>query len=347
MDISFIFDRHVTQREFIGRKDEAARLAEMLSAGENISIYEPAKTGKASLIHQALFSMTLQDKKFISISIDLFNLRDREDFINKFKTAIAHKTKMQVSDMDDICDIKEVFELPYRLADKSGMRVIVIMDEFQNIDRCEDYERILKTLELVFGGHEGGHCNYILSGSKVNAMKEIFERRKFFYRQVRHLALARIGEREILEHLRKGFLLEGKEIQKEHALMIYRMFHGNIWYINHLASICRSRSKGYINEGIIMDSLQSMISVHEPHFKAMMNDLTGYQIQFLKAVLDGVPKFSAADVIEKYAFNSSANVKRLKDALTKKEIISFNEKEEAYLLDPLFEYWIRQYYFAI
>ena len=47
----------------------------------------------------------------------------------------------------------------------------------------------------------------------------------------------------------------------------------------------------------------------------------------------------------KYGFNSSANVRRIKDALKKKEIITFDEKDEPVILDPLFEYWLTKYYF--
>ena len=65
----------------------------------------------------------------------------------------------------------------------------------------------------------------------------------------------------------------------------------------------------------------------------------------LHAVIDGHTKFSAAEVIQSYHLNSSANVKRLKEALCKKEIISFDDNDTAYILDPLFEYWLRKNYF--
>ena len=48
----------------------------------------------------------------------------------------------------------------------------------------------------------------------------------------------------------------------------------------------------------------------------------------------------------KYSLNSSANVRRLKDALMKKEILTFvGEDAKPVILDPLFEYWLRNYYF--
>ena len=95
-----------------------------------------------------------------------------------------------------------------------------------------------------------------------------------------------------------------------------------------------------------MEALNSMISLHEPRFMNMINDLTDHQVSLLRAVLDGVVRFSASEVIEKYHLNSSANVRRVKDALRKKEVLTFNEKEEPVILDPLFEYWLENHYFA-
>ena len=64
-------------------------------------------------------------------------------------------------------------------------------------------------------------------------------------------------------------------------------------------------------------------------------------------MLDGVIRFSASDVIEKYSLNSSANVRRVKDALKKKEVLTFNDKDEPEILDPLFKYWLEKHYFAV
>ena len=94
-----------------------------------------------------------------------------------------------------------------------------------------------------------------------------------------------------------------------------------------------------------MEALRTLISIHEPYFQAIVDDLTDFQLSLVKAVLDGVVRFSASDVIEKYSLNSSANVRRVKDALKKKEVLTFNEKDEPEILDPLFEYWLEKHFF--
>ena len=59
-----------------------------------------------------------------------------------------------------------------------------------------------------------------------------------------------------------------------------------------------------------------------------------------------VKKLSSAEMVERYRLNSSANVARVKDALQKKEVITFDSEDNARIIDPLFAYWLRNYYFV-
>ena len=213
--------------------------------------------------------------------------------------------------------------------------------------RFETIFSLLKEVMMQNSGTEDRKFCFIFSGSKVNAMKYIFEDYKYFYRTVEHVPITPVDGRDIVEHVMRGFQNSGKVIEQDMIRASCELFRGNLWYINHYMAICDSMTKGYINDGILMEALRMMLSLHEPRFMRMMYSLTVYQINMLKAILDGVVKFSSTEVIEKYGFNSSANVRRVKDALCKKEIVTFNERDEALVLDPLFEHWLRKYYFEI
>ena len=210
----------------------------------------------------------------------------------------------------------------------------------------KDYEDVLKVMEKVLA-EKAKSVSFMFTGSMVNAMKYIFAERKFFYRQVEHLPLQKVDDAEITEHIVRGFMIGGKVVERELVVGACELFRGQMWYLNHFTSICDNLTKGYINEGILLQALKTLISIHEPRFISIVNDLTDHQLSLLRAVLDGVVKFSASDVIEKYKLNSSANVRRVKDALKKKEVLTFNEKDEPVILDPLFEYWVGKHYFNI
>lgn len=380
METPFIYDRYVTAKYFIGRKKECGILGNLLSAGEHVVIYEPPKTGKMSLVQQTLINMRSAGTQFITACIDMFNVRTMHEFLLRFGTTVMkaalstpdqYKEAIQrhlegthfVFDRErfyqdgsivslnwapDRNDMDRMMRLPGLLAADKGMQFYVIFKEFQSIMFSDEYEDLFSVMEAMFKEQASRPgASFIMTGSRVNAMKLIFAERKFFYRQVVHLPISQVESKDIIDHVVRGFLYgSGKSFDRDLAMGACELFKCNLWYINHLASICDLMSKGFINESIMTDALKCMLSLHEPRFMSMMDDLTDHQVSLLRAVLDGVVKFSASDVIEKYRLNSSANVRRVKDALRKKEVMTFNDKDEPVILDPLFEYWLENHYFA-
>ena len=381
METPFVYNKYVTGKNFIGRRSDSTVLSNLLSAGENVTIYEPPKSGKMSLVEQTLFNMRIQGKHFLVAEVNLLDVRSCDVLLRRWGDAVIRCFATTPSEYADIVgtrlegthfvfdnevysqkdeilstnwevdenDIKAILTLPYRLAQGGDSQLFVLVDEFQNIEFCPEGERIFKILESVFREtRDSGlnrSCSMILCGSRVNAMKEIFEHRKFFWRQVEHLPLQKVDEKEIIDHIIKGFLSSGKVIDRNLLFGVCKLFDNNLWYINHFTSICDSLSKGYIMEPVLLDALDMLMSIHEPRFIATMDDLTTFQVNLLRAVVEGHTKFSSSEVISRYGLNSSANVRRLKDALCKKEILTFDDKDEPQILDPLFRYWVMKKYF--
>lgn len=380
MDTPFVYDRYVTAKYFVGRKKECGILSNLLAAGEHVVMYEPPKSGKMSLIQQTLINMRSSGAQFVTACVDMFNIRTMDEFLLRFGTVVM-KAVLSTPDQykeairqhlegthfvfdrerfyqdgsivslnwsPDRNDIEQMMRLPGRLASSKGVPFYLILKEFQTIMFSDEYETLLSVMEGVFKDQdERPGASFIMTGSRVNAMKLIFAERRFFYRQVVHLPLAPVESREIIDHIVRGFLYgSGKSFDRDLAMGACELFKCNLWYLNHLASICDRMSKGFINEAIMTDALKAMLSLHEPRFMNMVNDLTDHQVSLMRAILDGVLKFSASEIIEKYGLNSSANVRRVKDALRKKEVITFNDKDEPVILDPLFEYWLENHYFA-
>ncbi len=382
MDTTFVYDRFVTGKHFIGRKAECVALANLLEAGEHVVIYEPPKTGIKSVIQQTLFDMRMKGRQFMVGQLDLFNVRTISEFLVSFGSSVIRPVTSTpneyaaivskylsgthfifdksrfASDAQEVVslnlepdktDIEAMLRLPGLIARDKGIPFFMNISQFSNLLKTEDSDLIFKTMEKVMSdkSQEGPATVFILTGSTVNAMKYIFEEKKFFYRMVEHLPLHCVDNREIIEYIVKGFMISGKVVERELVLGACRLFRSNLWYLNHFFAICDSLSKGYINESVLMEALSMIISIHEPKFRSIVDDLTDFQLSLLKAVLDGVMKFSSVDVISKYSLNSSANVRRVKDALKKKEVLTFNEKDEPIILDPLFEYWVSKCYFGM
>ena len=381
MDSPFVYDRFVTGKNFLGRKSDCTILSNLLGAGEHVMLYGRPKSGKMSLVQQTLFNMRLSGKQFMIAHISLMNVRTFDQFLLKFGTAVIKSVSSTAEEYSsivsrhlsdthfvfdrarfiaddevvslnwtpDMNDVAQMLRLPQKIANERGKSYYVILEDFHNLLNFDEYEDVFKEMNLFFSEKDRSNsvvASYLFLGSHVNAMKFIFEEKKYFYRHVEFMPFSEVDERDIVEYIAKGFMQSGKVIDKELAMGACKLFRNDMWYINHFVSVCDTLTRGYINEAVLMDALRTVISVHESRFMAIVDDLTDHQLSLVKAVLDGVVRFSAFDVIEKYALNSSANVRRVKDALKKKEVLTFNEKDEPVILDPLFEYWLRKYFFG-
>ena len=381
IDNPFVYDKFVTGKNFIGRRDDCIILENFLWQGEHVALWGPPKSGKMSVIQQTLFNMRIAGKRFLVGQFSLLNIRSAASFFIRLGSTAMRTVAQTPAEYADIVathlggthfvfdpgrysaqdelvslnwdldegDMAAMIRLPFALAQAAGQKMILIIDEFERLDSLPEGERIFKVMESVIKAQRGAEtgCCFIFCGSMNNAMTDIFEERHFFYRLVEKFRLRPVEEKEIIEYVVRGFLSSGKVVERELLLGMCRLFRNNLWYINHFISICDSFSKGYIVESTLMDSLSCMLAIHEPRFLSTMASLTAFQVNFLQAVLEGNTKFTSAEVRQKYNLNSSANVKRLRDALVKKEIITFNDREEPEVMDPLFEYWVRKYYYEI
>ncbi len=381
MDSVFSYASVVTGKGFLGRKKDVNILSNLIAQRENIALISGPKGGKNSLIQQVFLQMRLEKKVFDAVEVDLRDVRDEVTFLRRLGDAVirqyaatpgefrdlistqlggTHFIFDQRSFSEDGCllalnwdpdekDTRAILNLPYALSRIRERRLIVILREFQNLRFIDNWERLFKRMEDTVKEQrsflEEPQFSYIFTGSQLNAMKDIFEHRRFFHRLCEVHYPSPIEENEITEHIVRGFLAGGKVVDREMLKGAISLMRGNLHYINHFFAICDHLSKGYIMEPVLIEALDNLISIHEPRFEAMVYDLTNYQVALLRAITDGHTKFSSAEVIRSYGLNSSANVKRLKDALSKKEIISFDEGDEPSFIDPLFEYWVKKYFF--
>ena len=381
MSSAFTYGTFVTGKSFLGRRKDVNILSNLIAQRENIVLPGGPKTGKTSLIQQVFLQMRMDKKAFVTTELDMRDIRDAVTFLRRLGDAVirpyattpgefreiiatqlagTHFVFDQRSFSEDGCilslnwdpdekDVGAILSLPYRLSRLKEKQLVIVLREFQNIRFIEDWEKILRRMEETIKEQrsflEEPMCSYIMTGSQINAMKDIFEHWRWFYRLCEIHRLSPIDENEITEYVVRGFLSEGKVVEREMLKGVISLMQGNIYYINHFFAICDHLSKGYIMEPVLLEALSDLIAIHEARFEAAIYDLTNFQLNLLRAITEGHTKFSSAEVIRKYQLSSSANVKRLKDALAKKEIITFNDSEEPVFIDPLFEYWVKKYFF--
>lgn len=377
--MEFNYSRPATGKYFAGRKQETAILGNLIAQGENAVLFAPPGTGKTSLIEQVLLNLRAGAQRTVSVRCSLLDVRSAGEFALRLGSAVLAATGSTQTEFaaaadrflpsshlvfdpehfgtgGDILslnweageeDLRAVIALPYALSRERNQQMVVVLDEFQNVLLTGEAERICSLLEEAFEQEKGSGVSFILCGSAVNAMKHLLFKKHFFHRKAVVLPFPPIDEKELVDYMNRGFLTGGKVPDRNLLIAASRLLGCHPGYLTQYCAICDSANRGYLMAPAMNAALDDLVALHAPHFRAMMADLTGFQLNFLRALLEGQDQFSSAGVIRRYGLNSSANVCRVKDALCKKEIISFNDNDKAEILDPLFAFWARRDYFRL
>ena len=97
----------------------------------------------------------------------------------------------------------------------------------------------------------------------------------------------------------------------------------------------------------VEEAINDLLEQNKVFFQREVEQLTELQLNFLRAVADGVTSGQTRkEVIRKYRLETSANVQAIKKSLVKRDLIEVNDDEVTFN-DSLFKLWLkRQRYYS-
>ena len=367
----FIFGVATSGDNFTDREKETARLLSNFQHGVNTVLISPRRWGKTSLV-QKVCRLTQSDKLKI-VYLDIFSCRSDGDFYNAFAAAVLKQTSSKWDEwvenaklflsrisprislgpdpMSDFSislelnpksdDIDEILQLPEKIAQKKGINIVVCIDEFQQIAEFKDSKTFQKRLRSVWQLQKS--VSYCLFGSKMHLMNELFEKRNLpFYKFGDAVYLPKISTSDWVEYICGRFEATGKHISEELAEKICRTVDNHSSYVQQLAWLIWIQTKEVATDQNFEDAFQDIVDQNTPLFEKQTESLTTYQMNFLRAIVNGVHKeFTTQEVLQKYQLGSSANVSTVKRALIKKELIE-TEKQQVIIPDPVMRIWLKR-----
>ena len=339
--------------------------------GVNTIIISPRRWGKTSLVQKVC--RLAQSDKLKVVYLDIFSCRSDRDFYDAFAAAVLKQTSskwdewlenaklflsrispkisMGPDPMTDFSislemnpksnDVDEILQLPEKIAQKQGCNIVVCIDEFQQIAEFKDSKIFQKRLRTVWQLQKS--VSYCLFGSKKHLMNELFEKKSLpFYKFGDAIYLPKIGTPDWVNYICGRFEATGKRISKELAEKICRIVDNHSSYVQQLAWLVWMHTDGTATEQVLAAAYQDIIDQNTPLFEKQTESLTTYQMNFLRAVLEGVhSEFATQEVLQKYRLGSSANVSIVKRALVKKELIEI-EKRQVVISDPVLKVWLKK-----
>ena len=372
IEAPFVFGVRVEGDTFTDRNEETERLKANFTYGVNTILISPRRMGKTSLVDRGC---SLIDKDNIRIArIDAFGTRSESDFINAFATAVVRATsskweewmenaKMFLSRFvpkisigpDPLSDFsvsleynagnkttEEVLQLPEIIAEEKGIKIVVCIDEFQQIGDFPDSLTFQKKLRGIWQLHT--RVSYCLYGSKKHMMESIFQNASCpFYRFGDIINQKKFDEADWVEYICRKFEKSGKMISKELAGEICQITDRYSSYVQQLAWFVWLKTKGTATEEDLQFGVNRLLDACEPVFIQQTESLSSYQMNFLHVLADGIHSgFTQSSLLRSYRLGTPSNIARLKKSLTEKDMIAVTSPRVTEITDPILKLWLKK-----
>lgn len=174
-------------------------------------------------------------------------------------------------------------------------------------------------------------------------MMNLFQKKSYpFYKFGDILNLRPIPLEIWVPYIQERFQRYGKSIGRDEIERICNVTEYQASYVQQLAYSTLLATGETADDAAVDAAIQDVVSQNSIAFIEQTQSLTTYQLNFLRAILDGIHSgFGEARVRETYGLGSASNIKRLRDALIDKEIIEVTENG-LIIGDPILRLWLKK-----
>lgn len=371
MEKAFVYGMSVGGDNFTDRIEETKRIKLDFENGINVILISPRRMGKTSLVKKVISEMNTPEIKVVYM--DIYDCRCEYDFYNRFAETIMKSTGNQLEQvMENIKRFlvrvspklsfspepnsefsvslgitpkdyspEEILDLPERIAKEQGIKIVVCIDEFQQIGEFSDSLTVQKRLRGVWQHHQ--HVSYCFFGSKKHLMENIFQSRRMpFYQFGEMLHLKCIPTEYWVPFICSRFEKYSKKISEEYAARICHTVKNYSSYVQQLAWNVMAETEIEVNEESFTEGFNALLEQNSSLFIQQTEGLTTYQLNFIRLLCNGIHSgFNTQSVVEQYSLGSKSNVDRIKKCLIDRELITI-EKEGVFLADCVFELWFKR-----
>lgn len=375
METPFVFGKIATDRNFTDRETETLCLVQNFTSLSNSIIISPRRWGKSSLVNKAAELAAKQDSQLRICTIDLFNVRNEEQFYSilaqkvisststRFEEAVASAKKFfsrlvpkisigtdptnEVSIDFDWEEIKrnpdEALELAENIAREKGLKIVVCIDEFQNIAEFTDADYFQKKLRSHWQKHQ--HVAYCLYGSKRHMMMEVFTNpSKPFYQFGNIMFLNKIDSKYLVAFINERFADTGRQITHSASELIVELTDKHPYYVQQLAQLSWLRTQDICSVETVQEAFNSLVNQLSLLFVTITETLTTQQLNYLRALIAGEKSLSSTETMHKYHISSTTSIARSRLALVKNDILDFHSGKYSFQ-DPVYAHWLKTQYF--
>ena len=374
MNAPFQYGTLATKENFVDRVEDRAQLKGFLASHINVMLISPRRWGKSSLVKVAMEELQNEAKDVRVCFIDAFSIGSEAEFYRTFASQViaCASTKLerriqdakkfltgvvpQVVIKDDVTnfmafDVKfvpqeqdkmDILRLPETLAMAKNIRIVVCIDEFQQLANLPDYKNMEGKMRSAWQQQQ--HVTYCLYGSKRHMMMDIFNNANSpFYRFGQMLFLDKIPKSEWMPFIMESFEKTGKRISEPFASQVCDTVECHSWYLQQLCYFIWNATIDEVTEQTFQYGLRQLVNTNSPMFLSDTESLAPSQIEMLRAVKDGIQQLSSTETKRLYALGNPNTISKNKKVLKDKDIIE-ERKGRLWFVDPIYKLWFSQEY---
>ncbi len=371
----FRFGDLALDESFSDREASVAELVADMRNGQNVVLYAPRRYGKTSLVWRAANEAIAED---ISVAYcDLMKTPTKERFAAALAKTIFDDlaspsealleraqglfrglrivpqigfdpddgslsfsfTASKRRDIDET--IERLFELPQRIAGERHRRVVLILDEFQEVVKLDrDYPNMLRSIFQT-----QPEVSHIYLGSRRHILDKIFEdRNQAFWRSAKRIEIGMIPLDAFRAFIKARFDVTDKGITDEALARLLGATHGHPYGTQELAYYTWQEvaigAHAFVDQ--VETALENVLRSENRHFSSIWEAATEQQRLLLIALADGPQSIYSGEFREAYGFASNSYVQRAVTTLVTQDLVGQSEERAYLIIEPFLAEWIRR-----
>jgi uncharacterized protein len=372
----FLYGALALDESFTDREREIAELRSDLLNGQNVVILAPRRYGKTSLVWRV--QQELAKKRVLVSHVDLMTTptkerlaeqlaktihddiasrlyRAREAALGVFRglritpriTLGADDASMsfgfdvghQRADVD--ATLERLLELPGELAAERKRRVVLVLDEFQEVTDIDPH--LPRLMRSVF--QRQPQVAHVYLGSKRHMLRRIFsDRNEPFWRSAKHMELDVIPPELFAPYIADRFRASGKAIGEDAVARILALTHGHPYATQELCYFVweetASRRKAGLGE--VDRGLTGALHSEHAHFSLLWDAAAGGQRLLVQALAAEPGRPYTADYRRRHRLPAATNVQKALAALRRRELVKQSANGDWTISEPFFAEWVNR-----
>ena len=372
----FLYGALALDDAFTDREQEIAELRSDLTNGQNVVILAPRRFGKTSLVWRV--QQELVKRRVLVAQVDLMTTPTKERLAEQLAKTIHDDIASRVYrareaalgvfrglritprvtiDADDAsmsfgfdvghqradvdATLERLLELPGELAAERKRRVVLVLDEFQEVTDIDPH--LPRLMRSVF--QRQPEVAHVYLGSKRHMLHRIFsDRNEPFWRSAKHMELGVIPPELFAPYITERFRATGKTIAADAVSRVLAITHGHPYATQELCYFVWEETAPRRAAGVaeVERGLTGALHSEHAHFTLLWDTAAGGQRLLLQALAAEPGRPFTVDYRRRHGLPAATNVQKALRALERRELVARREEGLSAISEPFFAEWINR-----